>query len=221
MKRVSLFILTVGLVILINSSFAQVTDKVDFESYFVDKTMRLDYIHRGDVSSEKFELVSAKVEGVWAGKTYHLTDPYQLGLYFYEVYDAATNKLIFSQGFCSVFGEWQTTAEAKEKTLPFKESIRIPWPKAKVNVVMKKRDAKNMLQPIWNFEVDPAGFNAEQKPANVKVNQLVNSGDVKSKVDIVILGDGYTADEMNIFREDANKFVEYFFAVDQIGRAHV
>lgn len=214
MKRVSLFILTVGLVVLINSSFAQVTDKVDFESYFVDKTMRLDYIHRGDVSSEKFELVSAKPEGVWAGKTYHLTDPYQLGLYFYEVYDAATNKLLFSQGFCSVFGEWQTTAEAKEKTLPFKESIRIPWPKAKVNVVMKKRDAKNILQPIWNFEVDPAGFNAEQKPASVKVNQLVNSGDVKSKVDIVILGDGYTADEMNIFREDANKFVEYFFAVD-------
>jgi hypothetical protein len=79
--------------------------------------MRLDYIHRGDVSSERFELVGAKPEGVWAGKTYHLTDPYQLGLYFYEVYDAATNKLLFSQGFCSVFGEWQTTAEAKEKTL--------------------------------------------------------------------------------------------------------
>ena len=214
MKRVSLFILTVGLVILINSSFAQVTDKVDFETYFVDKTMRLDYIHRGDVSCEKFELVSAKPEGVWAGKTYHLTDPYQLGLYFYEVYDVATNKLLFSQGFCSVFGEWQTTAEAKSKTLPFKESIRIPWPKARVNIVMKKRDAKNILQPIWNFEVDPVGFNAEQKPASVKVNQLVNSGDVKSKVDIVILGDGYTADEMKLFREDANKFVEYFFAVD-------
>lgn len=214
MKRLSLFILTVGLVILINSSFAQVLDKVDFETYFVDKTMRLDYIHRGDVSSEKFELVSAKPEGVWAGKTYHLTDPYQLGLYFYEVYDAATNKLLFSQGFCSVFGEWQTTAEAKEKILPFKESIRIPWPKAKVNIVMKKRDAKNILQPIWNFEVDPTGFNAEQKPSALKVNQLVNSGDVKSKVDIVILGDGYTADEMSIFREDANKFVEYFFAVN-------
>lgn len=214
MKKVSLFILTVGLVVLINSSFAQVTDKVDFESYFVDKTMRVDYIHRGDVSSEKFELVSAKPEGVWAGKTYHLTDPYQLGLYFYEVYDVATNKLIFSQGFCSVFGEWQTTAEAKEKTLPFKESIRIPWPKAKVNIVMKKRDAKNILQPIWNFEVDPTGFNAEQKPSTVKVNQLVNNGDVKSKVDIVILGDGYTSEEMNVFREDANKFVEYFFAVD-------
>jgi hypothetical protein len=79
---------------------------------------------------------------------------------------------------------------------------------------MKKRDAKNILQPIWNFEVDPTGFNAEQKPASVKVNQLVNNGDVKSKLDIVILGDGYTAKEMDVFREDANKFVEYFFAVD-------
>ena len=213
MKRVSLFILSIGLVVF-NSSFAQVTDKVDFESYFVDKTMRLDYIHRGDVSNEKFELVSTKPEGVWAGKTYHLTDPYQLGLYFYEVYDASTNKLLFSQGFCSVFGEWQTTAEAKEKTLPFKESIRIPWPKAKVNIVMKKRDAKNILQPIWNFSVDPTGFNAGQKTTTYKVNRLVNNGDVKSKVDIVILGDGYTADEMNLFREDANRFVEYFFAVD-------
>ncbi len=214
MKRVSLFILTVGLVMLIRSSFAQVPDKVNFETYFVDKTMRLDYIHRGDVASEKFELVSAKPDGLWAGKTYHLTDPYQLGLYFYEVYDAATNKLLFSQGFCSVFGEWQTTAEAKIANKPFKESIRIPWPKAKVNIVMKKRDAKNILQPIWNFELDPTGFNAEQKPSSVKANQLLNNGDVKSKVDIVILGDGYTADEMKLFREDANKFVEYFFAVD-------
>ncbi|MCB8964089.1 MAG: peptidase M64 [Bacteroidales bacterium] len=214
MKRISSIILSLGLIVLINSSFAQPSDKVDFESYFVDKTMRLDYIHRGDVSSEKFELVSAKPEGVWAGKTYHLTDPYQLGLYFYEVYDAATNKLLFSQGFCSVFGEWQTTAEAKIANKPFNESIRIPWPKAKVNIVMKKRDAKNILQPIWNFEVDPAVFNAAQKPSSVKVNQLLNNGDVKSKVDIVILGDGYTADEMNVFRKDANKFVEYFFAVD-------
>ncbi|MGE0079339.1 MAG: M64 family metallopeptidase [Bacteroidales bacterium] len=214
MKRISLLILSVGLIVLINPCFAQTDSKVDFESYFVDKTMRVDYIHTGDVKNEKFELAKTFPEGAWAGKTYHLTDPYQLGLYFYEVYDAATNKLIFSQGFCSVFGEWQTTAEAKEKTLPFNETIRIPWPKAKVNIVMKKRDAKNILQPIWKFEIDPAGLKAESKSSNVKVNSLLNNGDVKEKLDIVILGDGYTADEMNIFREDAIKFVEYFFAVD-------
>lgn len=215
MKKVLLLIQSVVLISIINPLFGQGEDKIDFESYFVDKTMRVDYIHRGDVSGENFELVKTIPEGIWAGKTYHLTDPYQLGLYFYEVYDATTSRLIFSQGFCSVFGEWQTTAEAKVANKPFNESIRIPWPKAKVNVVMKKRDAMNQLKPVWNFQIDPAALSGMQaKTPSVKVNTLVNSGDSKSKVDIVILGDGYTDKEMNTFTEDANSFVTYFFGAE-------
>lgn len=208
----------VGFSILIKVSFGQSSpDRSSFDKYFIDKTMRVDYIHTGDVKGEKFELAKIYPEGVWAGKTFQMIDPWQLGLYFYEVYDKASNKLIFSQGFCSVFGEWQTTAEAKEKALPFNETVRIPWPKSAVNVVLKKRDAKNILQPIWNINIDPASYienKDNSSTLNLNVDKLLNNGDVKSKVDIVILGDGYTAEEMDLFRKDANKFVEYFFAVD-------
>jgi hypothetical protein len=40
---------------------------------------------------------------------------------------------------------------------------------------------------------------------------VLNSGDPSVKVDIVIIPEGYTEDEMDLFKEDCDKFTEYLF----------
>lgn len=41
---------------------------------------------------------------------------------------------------------------------------------------------------------------------------ILNSGDSANRLDIVILGDGYTSAEMSKYRSDAQSFVDYMFA---------
>ena len=69
--------------------------------------------------------------------------------------DRATNRVLYSRGFASIYGEWETTDEAKERFHTFHESLRFPAPAGPVRVVVRKRDAKNAFQEIWSTAVDP------------------------------------------------------------------
>ena len=69
--------------------------------------------------------------------------------------DAATGQTIFSRGFASIYGEWETTAEAKKMNRTFSESLRFPLVDKPVRIVVKKRDARNAFIEVWSLSVDP------------------------------------------------------------------
>src|SRR4051794_7413699 len=78
-------------------------------------TMRLDYYHTGNDHSELFSMGDVVLEPLpWPGNLGKAIDDTNLGKYLFEVRDRATNKVIYSRGFASIFGEWETTDEAKE-----------------------------------------------------------------------------------------------------------
>ena len=101
---------------------------VDFSQWFQDKTMRLDFFHTGSAQEEVFAVDKALCDGVWSGSHKILIDKLELGPYFFEVIDKETKTLLFSRGFASIFGEWQTTPEADKVKGTFHESLRFPWP---------------------------------------------------------------------------------------------
>jgi hypothetical protein len=183
---------------------------VAFDDYFTDKTMRFDYFHTGTASEEIFSPDRTVSDGPWAGSKTVLIDPLELGLYFFEITDKETNVLLYSRGFASVFGEWQTTPEAEEDYGTFHESIRFPWPHKPVNIIMKKRDTANIFRVIWNTSIDPAS--RKVNPADIAHTEVVDvifdNGPATGKLDIVILGDGYTTAEMGKFRADAKRMAD-------------
>ena len=67
-------------------------------------------------------------DGIWSGSKKILIDELKLGLYFFEVIDKESKILLYSRGFASVFGEWQTIPEAGKVYGTFHESMRFPWP---------------------------------------------------------------------------------------------
>ena len=85
----------------------------------------------------------------------HLLDTLDRGLYCYEVRDASSKQLLFSRGFCSVFGEWQTTTPAREQWGTFHESLRFPWPKSPVTVTLKKRRQRPVDRTCGRRTIDP------------------------------------------------------------------
>ena len=184
-------------------------------STFAVETMRLDYYHTGDAAQEIFSLDRVVIEPLpWPGSPAQAIDTSNLGKYFFEVRDAKTKQLLYSRGFASIYGEWETTDEAKTIKRTFSESLRFPVPAAPVNIVLKKRDAKNAFVDVWTTTVDPADqFVDRSKPvAPAPLIAIQKSGEPQNKVDFLILGDGYTAAEAKKFEADARRLTEILFA---------
>src|SRR5687767_8741149 len=110
-----------------------------FESRFTGATLRLDTFHSGDASAERVSLDAVRLEGDWQGSRTQFLHPTALGKYLFEAIDRATNQLLFSRGYASIFGEWETTGEAKRTWRTFHESVRFPEPRKPVQLVLKKR----------------------------------------------------------------------------------
>ena len=183
---------------------------------FTAAAMRLDYFHGGGLGTETISLDRVVSDGAWPGSRTRLVDTTNLGKYLFEVIDRETNRVIFSRGFASIYGEWETTAESKRLHRTFHESLRFPWPKAPVQLVLKKRDADNAFHEIWSTLIDPDAWfanRAERKPAGT-VWTLFENGPPADKVDLLLIGEGYAAAELPKFHADARRLVDALFAVE-------
>jgi hypothetical protein len=179
------------------------------------QTMRLDYYHTGDASSEVFSVDRIVIEPLlWPGDLKQAIDTSNLGKYLFEVRDAKTKELLYSRGFASIYGEWETTDEAKTSKRTFQESLRFPAPAAPVSIVLKKRDARNNWLDIWTTTVDPAGMfvDRSKRVAPAPLITIQKAGEPEAKVDFLILGDGYTALEAKKFEADARRLTEVLFS---------
>jgi len=204
----------IAFLLIITTLFISCTrnEKSGFEKHFLDKTLRINLIHTGDANSESFKLDKIYDDGLWYGRTKNLTNQYRLGAYFYEVRDVETEELLYSDGVSTVFSKWRMTDEAKDKKRSFNESIRIPFPQRNAKLTMYKIDSLYITEPVWEFVIDrkTKAIVEPTKNHNNRIVRLLDSGNPKEKVDIVILGDGYTNDEIKLFDADAQRFYNSF-----------
>jgi len=200
---------------------SQITIKAEtqmFDTYFYDKTMRIDYFHIGDNKTEIITMDKIYGYGIWAGSRVNLLDNFNNGKYYIKIYDDVSNKLIYSKGFDSYFGEYKTSEWAdKGIKRTYHESAIIPFPKNRVKFVVELRDKNNVLAEIFSTLIDPSDntiINEQVNDPDVKVYNALKSGDPHSKADIVILGEGYTVSEQKKFETDLKKFTEIFFKLE-------
>jgi hypothetical protein len=187
-----------------------------FDDHFVDRTMRVNYFHTGNKGEEIIALDSVVSDGPWPGSRTRLIDTLNLGNYYFEVIDRATNQPVYSRGFASVFGEWQTTDEAKQRAGTLAESVRFPWPKAPVQLVIKKRDTSGAFQQIFSTLIDPQSrfVNPAPRAAAGRVWSVIENGPPAQKVDLLVIGEGYTESELPKFHKDVQRMVGKLFATE-------
>lgn len=178
-----------------------------FDTHFDHKTMRLDFFHSGKAGVDHFALDEILCDGPWSGSTILLSDPMNLGPYRVVVLDESGNTELFSEGFASIFGEWQTIPEARDHWGTFHESLRFPWPKTPILVRIEKRDDQNNFQTVWQKRIDPFYRQVNPIPPKSRANSFIIWGDddPEHRLDIVVLGDGYSEREMEKFRSDAGR----------------
>jgi hypothetical protein len=187
-----------------------------FDDDFTGATLRVDYYHTGTAAEEHISLDRLRVEGPWPGSRTRLVDPTNLGKYLVEVVDLETNRMIYSRGFASIFGEWETTGEARDgiwRTIP--EAVRIPEPRRPFQLRLRKRGPDRSFRELWSVSIDPASRFVDRAPVSEQnVWTVFENGDPGVKVDLVVLGDGYTRDEIDGFHADAGRLVEAMFEIE-------
>src|SRR6476646_5237978 len=87
------------------------------------RTLRVDYLHGGKAGAAWFALDGVALEGPWPGRPDGTLDHSGLGRYRFEVRDGA-GRVLYSRGFASIYGEWESTPEAKTLARAFHESVR-------------------------------------------------------------------------------------------------
>ena len=178
------------------------------------RTLRVDYYHTGNAHEEWFSLDRVVLEQLeWPGNPRHAIDESQLGNYIFEVRECLSGRLLYSRGFNSVFGEWKTTEEALHANRTFSESLRFPAPDTPVEVALKERE-DNGFHQVWKTVVDPKDkFIDRSRPTSPgPLVELQKMGDPAGKVDVLVIGDGYTSAERAKFQRDARRFIELLFA---------
>jgi hypothetical protein len=179
------------------------------------QTMRLDYYHTGNSKQEVFSVDRIVIEPLpWPGDMNKTVDDSNLGKYLFEVRDPKSGRMLYSRGFASIFGEWETTDEAATMMRTFSESLRFPAPDQPVEIQLSKRDAQNIWRSVWSLSIDPKDIFIDRSsaPAPAPLVTIQKMGDPATKVDFVILGDGYTAAEQKKFETDARRLTEVLFA---------
>jgi len=179
------------------------------------QTMRVDYYHTGNAETEIFSLDQVVLEPLpFAGDIQIPIDNTLRGKYLFEVVDPESKTVLWSRSFSSIYGEWETTGEARDMHRTFHESIRFPAFEQSFEIVMKKRDAENRFREAWRISIDPTDYLVHQETAawEDQVVPIEMHGDPAHKVDLLILGDGYTAAEHGAFVKRAKELTEVLFA---------
>ena len=213
MKSVKFF-----LVVFIMTQYLFSQGKVNFDKYFSDQTMRIDYFHIGNSTSELITLDQIYTYGTWAGSLKNLIDHFNNGKYYIKIYDNSANTLIYSKGFDSYFGEYQTSEDAQKGIQKaYSESAIIPSPKNKIRFVIEKRDDKNMLNQIYSTVIDPNDVQIIKESLNdnsIHVFDDKDNGDPHTRVDIAIIGEGYRSFEKSKFAKDLKNFTHTFLKME-------
>ena len=179
------------------------------------QTMRVDFYHTGNRDTEMFSLDQVVLEPLpFPGNMLQPLDSTYRGKYAFAVVDPDSGHIAWSRSFSSIYGEWETTGEAREINRSFHESLRFPVQSRPFDVVVSKRGAANEFKEVWRARIDPQDYLVHQESAAYadQVIAIEKNGDPAQKVDLLILGDGYTAAEMDKFLARAREMTEILFA---------
>lgn len=191
-----------------------------FEDHFIDKTLRVDYIFSGNASQQRISLDELAQLSQWAGRRHNLSALPVQGNGQIEMKDVDSGKIIYMTSFSTLFQEWLVTDEANNLNRGFENTYLLPFPRNKAEITVTLRDNRGEPTAVFTHVIDPKDVLIRKRGMdNVTPYQyLVKSGDTPNMIDVVILAEGYTEGEKDIFYKDANATCESLFAHEPFGK---
>ena len=184
----------------------------------VERTLRVDYIFSGTDRSQEISLDEMLCFDGWAGRRVNLTEAPLKGNGQISLTDLTTGEILYRQSFSTLFQEWQTTEEATRLRKSFENVFLLPMPTGKAVVKVELYDFRGGVSASLSHVVDPSDVLIRQiDPQPADHQYILKSGDPEDCIDVAVVAEGYTAQEMELFYEDARKAVEAILAHKPFG----
>lgn len=169
-----------------------------------DQTLRVNYTFAGNSKEARIYLDDLNVIDGWAGRRVNMKDLYLEGNGQIMMTDAQTGDTLYRNAFSTLFQEWQNTEEATQVDRSFENVFLLPMPERKAVVEVRLTDNYNKVVASLRHTVDPNDILIRRIGQNPpKWKYLHQGGSTEQCIDVVIVPEGYTADEMDLFYKDA------------------
>lgn len=177
--------------------------------YAQDQTLRVDYIFSGNDKSADISLDEMSVSDGWAGRRKNLSKVPVRGNGQICMTDAHTGDTLYRMSFSTLFQEWQATQEATQLRKSFENVFLLPMPESPAKVKVELYDFKGNTVASLSHAVTPDDILVRRlMPSPPEYRYLLRSGSSDEKIDVAIVAEGYTEDEMTLFYEHASVAME-------------
>lgn len=185
----------------------------DFEQYFSDSTLRLDYIFAGDVNQQYIYVDQLSKSHRWYGRRHRLAELPLAGNGQITVFDKMTGIVIYRHSFSTLFQEWLATDEAKHTKKSFENVFLIPYPQQPVRIKVELRDYHDKVTAELVHEVDPRDILIRQlqRKKEALYITLQQAADTTCCIHIAYVAEGYTAEQMDQYLDDCHVAMEALF----------
>ena len=190
--------------------------EVDFDKYFDGRTLRVDYCFAGD--SVKQEIFVSEYVSLpkWCGRRVNMDTLLLEGTGDVVMRSLEDGKKIYCQSFNSQFQDWMGTEQALTLKCAYEHVVLLPMPREKVEIEIRLFDFKQKPVTVLKHEFDPKDI-LVRSLASVKAPEtkaLVASGSPEECIDLAIVAEGYTKEELPLFYEDAQRMVDELFSYE-------
>jgi hypothetical protein len=192
----------------------EIFSQENFYEVFNGKTMRIDYILAGDAEHSFAYFSQSIIAGEWTGSRKNFEEPYINGDYYFEIYDLEKERVLYSRSFNTLFGEWQTTSEAKNLQRAFQQSAFFPCPVNPFEFRVNKRDGRSTSGKLLKVTVDPGDFLLKQDTTQSDYVIIEEHAPANRAVDVLFIAEGYSHSEKEKFLSDARRFRDYMFSME-------
>lgn len=184
-----------------------------------DQTLRVDYMFSGTDKSVEISLDELSRYDGWAGRRTNLTEVPVRGNGQICMTDVQTGDTLYRMSFSTLFQEWQTTEEATKVRKSFENVFLLPMPTTKAKVNVHLYDFFGNIVASLGHIVDPSDILIRHlNPQAPDHRYLLRSGTPQEKIDVAIVAEGYTAEEMDMFYADAQTAMEAILKHEPFGQ---
>ena len=185
----------------------------NFDDYFVDKTLRVDYTFAGNSDKQMIAVDELNVLPRWYGKKQRLSELPVEGNGQITVRDHRSGKVIYRNSFSTLFQEWLSYPEAAKNTQSFENVFLVPMPKDTVDITLDLRNNRREIMTSLTHQVAPKDILIHHKGDNpTPYETLQVAADTNKCIHIAYVAEGYTEEEMPIFLQDAKEANDAIFA---------
>lgn len=188
-------------------SVANLMAQDDFNQWFFDRTLRIDYNTICTKESADGIFVSLTTSEGWGGEKHTVEKCPHYGRYYMELTDAASGKVLYTYSYSTLSHEWQSTESENGESKTFPETAIMPMPRKPAVINIYRNDSCNVFSKLLSKKFN---LSLDTKTAPQKYSETILEANAEvDPINITILPEWYGDNEMDKFLNDAKKLSQW------------